>query len=309
MNVLRAFSVFKLDSKSSKALVDRCYRKFNTMFLCGQLSESDYLEIENAYQVLCNHFDKLKEEEKQEKEFIKERFIFDTLRIEEEYENRVALENEKGKVWVFFNSVIETCFDGSVDDYLEYIKQGTLENLDSEYKDLYKEFFELFLLLWTRVYKRICVCEKNNLLHGMFEGNYCYAFGEDELLDTYFRKNRVYALGKFSRLLELGRILSRLVPGEEDNYFFDKHLSFMSSFYGFGYNASDYNGIPIYMFVTTSRLQQLKMNFYDMFDEQVRMGIRKSPFVDNHELLMYIYENLKVDNSSLDENIKQRLLM
>lgn len=309
MDVLRAFSVFKLDSKSSKAKVDRCYRKFNTMFLCGQLSESDYLEIENAYQVLCNHFDKLKEEEKQEKEFIKERFIYDTLRIEEEYENRVALENEKGKVWVFFNSVIETCFDGSVDDYLEYIKQGALENLDSEYKDLYKEFFELFLLLWTRVYKRICVCEKNNLLHGMFEGNYCYAFGEDELLDTYFRKNRVYALGKFSRLLELGRILSRLVPGEEDNYFFDKHLSFMSSFYGFGYNASDYNGIPIYMFVTTSRLQQLKMNFYDMFDEQVRMGIRKSPFVDNHELLMYIYENLKVDNSSLDENIKQRLLM
>lgn len=163
MNVLRAFSVFKLDSKSSKALVDRYYKKFNTMFLCGQLSESDYLEIENAYQVLCNHFDKLKEEEKQEKEFIKERFIYDTLRIEEEYENRVALENEKGKVWVFFNSVIETCFDGSVDDYLEYIKQGTLENLDSECIRIYIKNFLNYFCCFGYVYIREYVFVKKTI--------------------------------------------------------------------------------------------------------------------------------------------------
>ncbi len=309
MTVSEAFSVFKLDFSSSKKVVDRYYKKYNTMFLCGKIDENSYGEIESAYQVLSNYYKELRKVGTQEKEIVKARILYDTLKIERDYECRSFLEKQKGKVWVFFNSVIENDFDGSLDDYLEYVKQGTLDILNDEYKDLYKEFFDLFLTLWQRVYKRICVCEKNNLLQGLFDKDCYYSFGEDELRDVFYRKNRGYALGKFSRLLDLGVILSNLVPEENASYFLDIHLSFMSSFYGFGYNVSEFNKIVIYKFVTTSRLQQLKMDFYDMFDEEVRKGMRKSPFVDNQELFLFIYEHLRIDNPVLGEdNVKERLL-
>lgn len=285
--------LFGLDENASLKTLTRRYKQAHAKYLSDKMSEEMFILLERAYLELKEYFDELEKEKFEYKSMRKRILLNETKRMNEELKRVQEYYNYKGKVWVFFEKFRDEDINLSFDDYIEYIKINVLDGLDEEYKELYNEFLSLFLKLWNIFYEHILKCEQNLLKRERFDESIAFSVGEDELTDAYYLKNRYFhAYGKFSRLLQLSNILSSLVPEEESNYFLEVHLSLMSKFFMLGYGVSRYDKTPIYSFIVNTRLKEFKNKYYEMFDDEVRNGIRKSPIVDNNELLSYVKDSV-----------------
>ncbi len=291
------------DPSKSKAL--RQYKKLHAKYLSGLIDINEFVLIESAYREILDYYEGVETRKEEERDARKKSMLYETMKMNEEISKQKELEEHKGGVWVFFENLRDAEITYGFDDYIEYIKQSVLDNLDESYKEMYNEFLELFLQLWSKVYEHIMVVEKNIIKKDRIDDDFRLEFGEDELTDAYFKKNKAYSpYGKFSRLLELSHILSSLVPDERENYFLDVHLSSMAKFFSLGYGVSYFSDIPIYSFVVNTRAIQFKQEYYDIFDSEVRSGVRKSPFVDNLELLSYIDKKINDFNKEKRYELK-----
>lgn len=293
------------DPSKSKAL--RQYKKLHAKYLSGLIDINEFVLIESAYREILDYYEGVETRKEEERDARKKSILYETMKMNEEIRKQKELEEYKGAIWGFFENLREEEIAYVFDDYIEYIKQSVLSHLDESYKELYSEFLELFLQLWSKVYEHIMTVEKNILKKDRIDDDFRLAFGEDEITDAYFKKNRAYApYGKFSRLLELSHILSSLVPDEKENYFLDVHLSSMAKFFSLGYGVSNFSDTPIYSFAVNTRLIQFKQEYYELFDSEVRSGVRKSPFVDNLELLSYVDEKLGEYNKEKKYELKNK---
>lgn len=301
------FNLLGCDEKVSKSKVSRQYKKLHAKYLSGLIDVNEFVLIESAYKEILDYYEGVETRKEEERDARKKIILYETMKMNEEIRKQKELEEHKGSIWVFFENSRDAEITCGFDDYIEYIKQSVLDNLDQSYKEMYNEFLELFLKLWSKVYEHIMVVEKNIIKKDRIDDDFRLTFGEDELTDTYFIKNRLYSpYGKFSRLLELSHMLSSLVPLEKENYFLDVHLASMAKFFLLGYGVSYFSDTPIYSFVVNTRVIQFKQEYYELFDSEVRSGVRKSPFVDNLELLSYVGKKIDEFNKEKKYELKNK---
>lgn len=299
------FNILGCDGEISKSKASRQYKKLHAKYLSGLIDINESVLIESAYKEILDYYEGIEVQKKEERDARKKILLYETKKMNEEIRKQRELEEYKGSIWVFFENLRNMEIDFGFDDYIEYIKQSVLDNLDDSYREMYNEFLELFLKLWSKVYERIMIVEKNIIKKDRINDDFRLEFGEDELTDAYFKKNRAYfPYGKFSRLLELSHILSSLVPLEKENYFLDVHLSSMAKFFSLGYGVSYFSNTPIYSFVVNTRAIQFKQEYYEIFDSEVRSGVRKSPFVDNLELLSFVGKKIDDFNKEKKYELK-----
>lgn len=292
------YNLLGADEGASRKKIDRLYKQTHAKFLCEKMDVNEFILIERAYQEILDYLSGVEERKNDERDNQKKMLLYYTEKAERELKEREKLEAYKGKVYLFLEDLKSEEIEMTIDQYIDYIKTGVLANLDDEAKKLYNEFLCLFLKLWSSLYQHILKVEMNILKRDDFSGRTAVSFGEDELTNEYYNRNRYcQPYGKFSNLLELSNKLSKLIPDEEDNYFLDIHLALMAKYFMFGYGVSKYNNIPIYSFIVNTRLEDFKREYFEMFDEERRRGIRKSPIVDNKELLEFIDKRLHEFNN------------
>lgn len=300
-------NLFGVDESANKKKIDRLYKQVNAKYLSGVIDYPEFALLDSAYYELCEYFDeqeRIKEEEKADRKKI---FEYETWKVNEEIRKQRELEEHMGPIWTFFEKLKIAELDCSFDDLIEYVKNSVLDNLNEDNKEKYNMFLDLFLKLWIKVYEHILVVESNVLKREDYDSKTAVSFGEDELTDEYFRRNRYFSpYGKFSKLLSLSKELSSLIPDVDANYFLDTHLSLMAEYFNFGYGVSYYRKTPIYTFLANDRLSQFKRDFYDMFDEEVRSGVRKSPIVNRMEMVEFIKNKLNEVNKNKTYRLSEK---
>ncbi len=294
---------------ASKKTINKAYRKALAKSLSGEMSFNDFYRIKELYLLLMNYYAGEEERKNEERNNQKRLLEYYTEMTLEEYKERKRLEETKGMIYLFLEDLKEIDIEDTIDDFIDCIKSGVMEYLDDDNKKLYNEFLCLFLKLWKKVYEHVLVVEKNILKQDRFSEKTSVSFGEDEITDTYYNRNKCYnPYGKFSRLLELSKHFSMMIPEEGNNYFLDAHLALMASYFKLGYGVSKFNDTPIYSFVVNTRLEEFKREYYDLFDEERRRGIRKSPFVDNNELLGFVEERLNEFNKQKGYSLEKGII-
>lgn len=287
-----------IDENSNKKTIDRRYNQILTKYRFGKIDFDTFVSIDVQYQEYLEYIDEINSIKEDEKNYRKKMFLYETHKMNEEIRKQKELEEHMGPIRVFFESVREEEFNIKFDDFIEYIKQNILDLLEENDRHYYIEFLDLFLDLWKKIYMRLTNLEKDMLLRDKIFIDSILSIGEDELTDEYYKRNRCFnPYGKYSRLLKLSQYFSSFIPDVSNNYFLDVHFSLMAGYFNFGYGIDKFRNIPIYSFVIDTRLREFKEEFYSIFDEEVRIGVRQNKYVDNTEMLKFISNRLDEFNS------------
>lgn len=200
-------------------------------------------------------------------------------------------EKRKGPLWVLLENIdVEEIKKLNVDIF-SYMEEKVLDVIDSKHALMYKKFLERLKDLWDEVYQGICKFEYDLLLVDDLTSSCSFSAGMDELTNPRFPK------GKYKDLFDMAKELSSLIPDSEDYYFIDRHLALLSEFVGLEYSSTSFGECPIYSFSPNTRLKKYRDEYLEQFGEEVKSGIRKSPLVDNDELVSYVKKALNPYNS------------
>lgn len=216
-----------------------------------------------------------------------------SMEIEKEQkilDERRKLEEKRGVLWVTLDVLANEKINGDFDDFLTYIKIQITNVLPDYYRDLYEYFFSSFLSLWDIIYKFIKKDEYELYLDDRLISTSAFSVGIDELFYDY------NMFGKQREFLIYVTAFSTLLPDTDKYYFLQAHFALIANFLGIDFSVSFIKEIPIYTFMTNTRLSRLRNEYLVIFDDEVINGIRKSPMVDKKELRDYIKRELSLHN-------------
>lgn len=290
---IKVFVIDRNFNNSDKRFIDKEFKRFEIKYKAGKLDFDKWIDIELAYEDICEFFNRLEEQRLSEINSRKEAIRRWTEELQRKFNERLKLEQQKGPLWTLLENLKKEEHDGQYDDFLENIKNQILAILPCEYHEIYKEYFEKFLELWNKLYICICQDEKEALLKWNISSNTAFSIGEDELADRFHRLAGSYFLGDFSEFLKISAFFSQLIPESEPYYFLDAHFSLITNYFGFKYEVCQYQQTPVYSFITNSRLINFKMDYLKQFDEEVKNGVRKRNLINNSELKEYIESRIK----------------
>lgn len=284
------YEILNIPIGCDELTVNEAYQKKSYQFLNNQISLKEWQKCRDAYSDICQEFELRKEmiEKEQEKTNVIEeetyKKMFDILKKE-------AI---KGPLWKTMEDLIKADINisESKEDFFEYVAKTVLGKMDSQYHDIYYEFYEMFIQLWNQLYDKICLCEYEAFKKGDIRKSYCFTFGVDELT------NECFYPGEYKKLFDYSKWLSNLIPDTPDNYFFDAHLTIFSRYFLLEYELEYGINCPIYSFSVTNRLQKIQRQYIENNNIETFMGktIIQKMIAYNKEMKDYILNELSPYN-------------
>lgn len=291
ISVQQDFQKLGFEPDAKRKEIERKYNQLNAKYLAGEMAFEDWFEIDLAYTGVISYFDGLDEFKAKERALQKRIFLIETEKMRRLTNMVKEEEKRKGPLWVLLENIdVEEIKKLNVDIF-SYMEEKVLGVIDSEHALMYKKFLVRLKELWDEVYQGICKFEYDLLLADDLTSSCSFSVGMDELTNPRFPK------GKYKDLFDMAKELSLLIPDSETYYFIDRHFALLAEFVGLEYSSTIFGDCPIYSFSPNTRLKKYRDEYLSQFGEEVRSGIRKSPLVDNDELIGYVKKALKPYNS------------
>ncbi|MDE5630597.1 MAG: hypothetical protein K2I70_03255, partial [Bacilli bacterium] len=279
-----------LEVDAKRKDVERKYNQLSTKYKAGKIAFEDWCEIDTAYIELMDYFDKADENKEKERLLQKKILLIETEILRRSTNMGREEEKRKGPLWVLLENVDVNEIKNLNADIFSYLEEHVFSVIDPEYALVYKRFLARLKDLWDEVYLGICKFEYDLLVREDLCSSCAFSVGMDELTNSRFPK------GKYKDVFDMAKELSSLIPDSEPFYFIERHFSLLAEFVGLEYSAASYGGCPIYSFNSGTRLKKYREEYLFQFGEEVRSGERKSPLVDNEELVAYVTKSLKPYN-------------
>lgn len=291
LDVVKAYNRLGLEEGNSRDEVERVYNQYKLKYLAKELSFEDWFEIDLSYTEVISYLDELDEYDAQERLRQKRILLIETEKMRR-ITNAIKEEEEhKGPLWVLLESLNISEIKNNNIDFWQYMEEKVLTVINPEYALKYRNFLRRLKELWDELYLEICKYEYELLCRGDLGSDCRFSVGMDELTISRFPR------GKYKDLFDMGHELSSLIPDANPYYFIDRHFAILAQYVDLGYSDSSYMECPIYSFSPNTRLKKYREEYLEKFGEEVRSGVRKSPYVNNDELIGYVTKSLKPLNS------------
>lgn len=267
-NISNCFLNLGLDNKAKLEDVEKKYKELEHKNEIGEMHPNTWVTINNAYNLLCEHFKKRGEEAER-----------------------------KGALWTLLRDIdIDEISKFNIDIF-DYLEERILSVLPKKSQKTYKKFLKQFKKVWKNLYTSICRYEYDLLVSGDLTSDCAFSVGKDELTDQRVSQE----MGKYEDMFAYSKEISNTIPDCEDDYLIKKHFELVGRFVGFDFESTSFGDCPIYTFLPNTRLKKFREEYLKMFDCERKRGIRQSALVDEDDLLGYVTKSL----TPLNKNVKK----
>lgn len=289
--VQEAYRKLGLDVGAKRKRVERVYKQLKAKHLAEKLSFDEWYEANMSYTMIINYLNEIEEYKNREKEIQKRILLIETDKMQRKMAAIKEEEDRKGPLWVLLEGLSVEEIKNTNIDFWQYIEEKVLSVMPSNKASKYKKFLNRFKKMWEEMYPRICKFEYDLLVDGDLTSSCEWSVGMDELTKSRF------SMGRYKDVFNMGYELSSLIPDSDPFYIIDRHFSLIAEFVGLEYSVTTFGNCPIYAFNPGTRLKKYREEYLKQFGEEVRSGVRTSPYVDNNELLNYVTKALRPYNS------------
>ncbi len=295
INIQSDLNKLGLEVNTTREEIDKAYEQSKEKYMAGDLAFEDWYEIELAYTELCCVAAHLNEAEIEERVSQKRDDLVEAERVRRITAAIKEEEERKGPLWTFLEKVKITEIGNTNVDFWQYMEENVITVLPAKKASKYKKFLKRFKEMWEEIYPSICKFEYDLLVDGDLTSSCNWSIGMDELTKSSF------PMGKYQDLFTMGRELSGLIPDSDPYYIIERHFALVAESVGLEHSVSSFGGCLIYSFNPGTRLQKYRNEYLEQFGEEVHSGKRKSPLVNNDELLSYVTKSLRPYNSYIKD--------